>query len=327
MWAFIKKTGWDAISIVPFFLLPVIIYSFMQVVSPGPLTQQKTIIIQPGASLNQIAHKLKSEKIITNSLTLKLAAYVLGHSRDLHAGEYAFAPGVSVQHVVRQLSSGDVLQHQLTVPEGLLKVQILELVEGSSVLAEKMPDSQAYKEGDLFPDTYAFTRDYPRKEILRRMHVLMEKQLAEAWAARDRSIPLKSPAELVVLASIIEKETGNKAERAKVAGVFYNRLKKRMRLGSCATVIYALTGGKPFERVLTRDDLRLKHPYNTYVNSGLPPGPICSPGLAALEAAAHPESIKALYFVSDGKGKHVFSNSLKQHTKHFFQLRKIRLSN
>jgi UPF0755 protein len=217
---------------------------------------------------------------------------------------------------------GVTVKHRLTIPEGLTSAEIVALVAAAPDLEGSVPAALP-ADGSLLPETYFFSKGDTREQLLERMRKGMSDALAELWPARDGAVALKTVAEAVTLASIVEKETGLAAERPRVASVFFNRLAQGMPLQSDPTVIYALTGGKgPLGRALLRADLQVASPYNTYANPGLPPGPIANPGRASLEAVLHPDSTKDLYFVADGSGGHAFAATLDEHNRNVAAWRK-----
>jgi UPF0755 protein len=220
------------------------------------------------------------------------------------------------------LSEGKVVQHAITIPEGLTSEQIVQRLLDMDFLAGNIKSIP--REGSLLPETYRFPRSTPREQVLQRMQREQRDLVQKAWAGRAPDLPLKSAEDLVTLASIVEKETGRPEERSRVASVFVNRLKQRMRLQSDPTIIYGLVGGKgSLGRPISRSDITQPTPYNTYTIDGLPPGPIANPGRASLEAAANPARTKDLYFVADGTGGHAFSETLDQHQKNVARLRAI----
>ena len=245
----------------------------------------------------------------------------------IRTGEFALQPGLRPQELLRLLSSGEVIQYRLTLVEGWTFGQLLEALARDEILQHtlaqdddaldnarpKVLDSLAldHPEGWFLPETYQFTRGDSDSDILARSHEAMKIALEEAWIARDDDLPLNSPYELLILASIIEKETSLEAERPQIAGVFMRRLKKGMRLQTDPTVIYGM--GDSFDGNIRRKDLQADTPYNTYTRSGLPPTPIAMPGSASLMAAARPAAGDALYFVADGTGGHTFSATLEEH--------------
>jgi UPF0755 protein len=238
----------------------------------------------------------------------------------LKAGEYAFKAHASLSDVVTTLSEGKVVIHQITIPEGLTSEQIVAHLMDNDVLAGNIDEVPA--EGSLLPDTYSFTRGITRAQIIRRMQRAQQSLLADIWARRTPDLPLKTPQELVILASLVEKETGRPDERTRIAAVFVNRLKQKMRLQSDPTIIYGLVGGKgSLGRPIMKSEIDQPTPYNTYQIEGLPPGPITNPGRAALEAAANPARTRDLYFVAEGNGGHLFAETYEQHQKNVLHLR------
>jgi UPF0755 protein len=278
---------------------------------PGPAATATVVEIAPGAGLRGIAGQLDSAGAITDRYTFILGARLSGAARGLKAGEYSVPAHASMAGIVALLRSGKVVLHRLTVPEGLTSRQIVALVRADPVLSGAADAVPA--EGSLLPETYYFPRGTTRAALLARMEKAQGAALDNLWPARAKALPLTRP-EAVVLASIVEKETALPAERPRVARVFLNRLARGMRLESDPTVVYAITDGAgPLGRPLTRADLQVDSPYNTYRTTGLPPGPIANPGLASLRAALHPAETDALYFVADGSGGHAFARTLAEH--------------
>ena len=226
----------------------------------------------------------------------------------------ALQPPCLMAEVIDKLAAGDIVYHQLTVPEGLMSIQVAEIINKAPNLGgEALPK---FEEGGFLPETYTYKYGDTREDVVDDARRASRKVLEQAWKNRDGDLPIGSPEELLVLASIIEKETAVEAERGIVASVFVNRLRRGMKLQTDPTVIYALTEGKEeLGRSLKRRDLFVDSPYNTYKYYGLPPGPICNPGAASIWAAAHPADTDYLYFVADGKGGHNFSTSLKEHNR------------
>jgi UPF0755 protein len=234
-----------------------------------------------------------------------------------------FPKGISASGAMGIMIAGKSITHRLTIPEGLTVREVLELVSSEPLLDGPLPPERP-AEGTLLPETYQFLRGESRAAIIERLRSAMAKALAEEWEKRDRGILVKTPEEAVALASVVEKETSKADERARIAGVFYNRLKKGMPLQSDPTVIFAITLGKlKLNRGLTYDDLKIDSPYNTYLVKGLPPGPIANPGRAALRAVLQPMSHKELYFVADGTGGHAFAATLQEHNKNVANWRKV----
>ncbi|HEX6102030.1 MAG TPA: endolytic transglycosylase MltG [Alphaproteobacteria bacterium] len=305
-------------------------WAWQRYTGPGPLTEGRTVVIERGAGVNTIAQQLTEEGVLPDPWTLRVGVRLFGEGRSLKAGEYQFPAHVSPQAVLEKLASGEVVQRQVTIPEGLTSAQVVELLAAADGLAGEV--AAVPPEGSLLPETYSFTLGDSREALIQRMRTGMEAALAELWAKRAPELPLKSAEEAVTLASIVEKETGVAAERPRVAAVFVNRLKRGMPLQSDPTVIYALTGGKAASlangegilgRRLTRADLDADHPYNTYRIPGLPPGPIANPGRASIAAVLNPPSTNDLYFVADGTGGHAFAATLDEHNRNVAKWRKL----
>ena len=281
-------------------------------VAEGPGEEEVHVVIPKGANFNLVAAKLEENGVIDKQWLLKIAARILGSDKTLKAGEYLFEPKVSILDVLKKISSGDIYYRRLTLPEGLTTTQMLDLIAAEAGLSGEI--SLLPKEGDLLPETYTFSFGDSRDSMILQAMQAMEKVKKEAWASRAENLPIKSPEEMMVLASVIEKETGLPEERGLVAAVFVNRLQKGMKLQTDPSVIYALTmGKKELGRSLTRKDLEVDSPYNTYKYYGLPPMPICNPGKDSIMAAVHPEESKYLYFVASGNGGHNFATSLAEH--------------
>lgn len=288
---------------------------------PGSLPEETVVMINRGTGSGAVAAKLAEAGVIAHPLLFRIAARLQGLDKHLKAGEYRFLPQVSMAEVISQMARGEVMYRRLTLPEGLTTAQMLEIIQNNEFLDGEITVLPA--EGSLLPETYNFFRGDSRDSLIAQAQTAMQRVVAAAWENRDELVPVKNANELVVLASIIEKETGVPAERGLVASVFVNRLRKGMRLQTDPTVIYALTGGeKDLERALTRKDLEIDSPYNTYKYYGLPPAPICNPGKASLEAAAHPELSNYLYFVASGDGGHNFASSLQEHNRNVFHWKK-----
>lgn len=293
----------------------------------GPLSSDQDIVVPHGNYATTLAALQNAGVIHTgwwNSRVFLSAVALTRHDGQLHAAELHFPASVSIEQTLWILRHGKPVQHRLTVPEGLTARQIQGLLQNTPLLTGDPP---LPAEGSVLPQTYTYLRNSSRKELLAHMQADMGQALKKNWADRDSGLPLTSPEELVSLASIIEKETAQPAERPAVARVFYNRLQKGMKLQTDPTVIYALTqGAAPLDRPLTHADLQVPSPYNTYLHTGLPPGPICSPGSAALEAAAHPAKGDMLYFVASGSGGHNFATTLADHNHNVTFFRKQKTS-
>lgn len=298
------------------------LWSYHELHKPGPLHTDSVMLITPGTSVPAIARQLKNDGIIRYDWVFLLGTRIKKADKQLRAGEYDIPARSSAAEVIDVLVSGKMHQHRLTIPEGLTSWQIIAMLNADETLTGDI--STVPEDGTLFPETYYFTRGTSRDDLLRRMQMKMRKVLAEAWSNRAEDLPYKTLEEAVIMASIVEKETGIRGERARVAGVFLNRLKRGMPLQTDPTVIYALTDGgkKPLGRPLYTKDLALPHPYNTYHIGGLPPGPICHPGYDSIIATLHPEKHNYLYFVADGSGGHAFAATLKEHNRNVSAWRK-----
>lgn len=291
-------------------------------VAPGPLTQDKAVIIPNDYGMIDIADLLTKQGVIDDKWTFVGATLANRASGRLRAGEYAFTKGASIRQVLDTLVSGKVIEYTVTIPEGLTSDQIVERLMEIPELSGTI--RQVPREGSLMPDTYRITRGTSREDVLRRMARTQSAVLKEIWEKRNPDLPLKSPEELVILASIVEKETGVAHERPQVASVFVNRLNKKMRLQSDPTIIYGLVRGKGrLERPITRTDISTPSPFNTYTIPALPPGPIGNPGRASLEATANPAATTYIYFVADGTGGHAFAETLDQHNRNVARWRQI----
>jgi UPF0755 protein len=289
---------------------------------PGPLATDKVVYILPGTDLPEIIGMLEHEGVIDDPLFLNVVLVFEGSRSKVRAGEYLFKQNTSLRAVIDTLVSGRQVQHTLTIPEGLTSEQIVERLRASDILAGEIKDFP--KEGSLLPETYKFVRGFSRADLVRKMQENQKRAVDQIWSHRASDLPLRSPYELVTLASIVEKETGKAEERPHVASVFVNRLQRRMRLQSDPTIVYGLVGGKgTLGRGITRSELERPTAYNTYTIDGLPPGPIANPGRAALDAVANPTRTQDLYFVADGTGGHVFAETLEQHSRNVQKWRVI----
>ena len=294
-------------------------------VSPGPLAVETVVIIPKGAGIAAVAERLAAAGVIENPTIFVIGARALELGRRFRAGEFAFSPGMSMRAVAEHLVSGKTVVRRITIPEGLLSVDVVRLLEDADGLAGAVETIPA--DGELLPETYFYSYGDSRQAIIDRMKAAMTKALGEAWASRSPDIAISDPHEAVTLAAVIERETGIAAERRRVSAVFHNRLKRGMRLQSDPTVAYAVTGGKSLlGRPLTTADLRIDSPYNTYEQNGLPPGPIANPGRAALQAAVDPLKSDEYYFVADGTGGHAFARTLQEHNRNVAKWRRYQRS-
>jgi len=290
--------------------------------APGPLMRETTVVIPKGYTPAQIAMLLEYNGVISGGTVFAIGARLTGRDRVMRAGEYAFPAAVSMDGAIALLTGGKTVERRLTIAEGLTTSEVLGLVAAADGLAGEIPESPG--EGMLLPETYFFSFGDGRQHLVERMRDAMTKTLDELWPLRAPKLALPTRFEAVVLASIIEKETALDSERARISAVFHNRLRRRMRLQSDPTVAYAIAGGGgPLDRALTRRDLAVASPYNTYKARGLPPGPIANPGRASIKAALHPGGGAELYFVADGSGGHVFARSLAEHNRNVASWRRV----
>ena len=291
-------------------------------ISPGPLQHDTILIVPPSTGINIIAKELASRGIISKAFIFRVGVKFFSEQEVMKAGQYLFTAHLSSRDVVKLLQTGKTVVHRITFAEGLTSTEIaaqLALTEG---LTGDL--SLPIAEGSLLPETYHFSYADPRSGLIKRMRKGLSKLMMGLWPYRDANLPFKSQREALILASIVEKETGKPSERAHIAGVFINRLRKKMRLQSDPTVVYGITKGQgPLGRSLRRSELRQKTAYNTYTNYGLPPTPIANAGRKSIEAVLHPMKTNDFYFVADGTGGHLFSRTLKQHNRNVSKWRKI----
>jgi UPF0755 protein len=289
--------------------------------APGPLLEDKVVNIPQRAGKRDIADVLTREGVIdVNSWVFIAGVFALKASTELKPGEYSFQKNASLHDVIATIVEGKVVQHAITIPEGLTSEQIVARLSENDIFSGGVQEIP--REGTLLPETYKFPRGTTREQVIQRMQQAQKRVLAEIWERRSQDIPIKSPEQLVTLASIVEKETGKSDERSRVAAVFQNRLRQKIKLQSDPTIIYGLVGGKgTLGRPIKRSEITQPSPYNTYVIEGLPPGPISNPGRLTLEATANPARTRDLYFVADGSGGHAFTETYDQHLKNVARLR------
>ncbi|MGJ3264397.1 MAG: endolytic transglycosylase MltG [Salinarimonas sp.] len=289
---------------------------------PGTLDADTVVSIPSGSGMGEIARILRREGVIEQPLLFQLYAVLNREQSNLKAGEFLFRAEASIADAVDTLTEGRAVLHEITFPEGLTSQQIVERLRQDPILTgdiETIPP-----EGSLLPDTYKFERGTTRAQVLQIMSRAQSEALERIWARRVDGLPLEAPEELVVLASIVEKETGRADERPRVAGVFINRLERGMRLESDPTIVYGLVGGQgTLGRGIRRSEIRAPTPWNTYTIDGLPPTPIANPGRAAMEAVANPSRTNDLFFVADGTGGHAFSETYAQHRRAVARWREI----
>lgn len=280
------------------------------------------IYIEAGDGLKQIAAKAKKARLVQRSWHFVVASKYLGRETQLRAGEYALSPGVNLRTIIQKIVAGDIHYRKVVIPEGLSVAQVETILLATPGL--NWDGYEPPPEGSLLPETYFFTRGEHVKSLIFRMQEKMRLELNVLWATRAAKLPVKSKEEALILASIVEKETGLSHERPLVAAVFSNRLKRGMRLQSDPTVIYGITFGEPLGRRLTTADLKADTGFNTYRKRGLPLTAIANPGKGAIEAVLSPANVDFLYFVADGEGGHAFATNLKEHNRNVARWRKIR---
>ncbi len=289
---------------------------------PSAFGTTETVVALPrGTGLNRIADTLEEQGVIDNSLIFRAGVMYYGKASQLKAGEYAIPTGASPRQIMDILIEGKAIVYKLTLPEGLTTAMILDLVARHPSLEGTI--SRAPAEGALLPETYVFNRGMPRDELIARMESDHRAVIDDLWEKRVANLPIATKEEAIVLASIVEKETGIASERPLVAGVFINRLRKGMKLQSDPTIIYGLTKGVPLGRGIRRSEIDKATPYNTYVINGLPPTPIANPGRESIAAVLNPAPTDALFFVADGTGGHVFAATLAEHERNVANWRQV----
>lgn len=300
-------------------------YILNQFDAPGPSAYEgetETIVSLPmGTGLNQAANILQQRGVVRSALIFRLGVMYNEKASALKAGEYAIPSGASPAEIMNILVDGKSIVYKLTLAEGLTSATIVELVRQHPTLTGEVTDVP--QEGSLLPETYIFNRGETRTALIKRMQDDHTRVLNELWAQRAANLPFSTKEEAVILASIVEKETGVASERPRVAAVFVNRLRKGMKLQSDPTIIYGLTKGVPLGRGIRQSELDKATPYNTYVIVGLPPTPIANPGKASLAAVMNPAQTEDLFFVADGTGGHVFAPTLAEHEKNVKNWREI----
>lgn len=312
-----------------FFALEFYHFAFDVVQSPQ---NQSHFEITPGSTLTDVENSLKQKNHLKHSRFFMLMARLSGASHNIKAGEYVFEPDITPRRLLRKLVAGDVLLRQFTIIEGWNKYDLLHALHDNPYLKHDLHDlndaqitarlaiTEPTLEGLFFPETYTFAKHSSESEILRNAYTMMHRKLSSAWIKRAKKLPYRSAYEALIVASMIEKETASTDERVKVAGVIVRRLHKKMLLQIDPTVRYGLN--KASDIKLSKNDLRYKTPYNTYLLRGLPPTPIAMPSSASIQAALHPDESDALYFVANGEGKHIFSKNLAAHNHAVAHLRR-----
>jgi UPF0755 protein len=290
----------------------------------GPATQDISVIVPEGASVADAAVLLKQAGAVRSADAFLTRTKVFGRGKSIKAGEFLIPKGASNSEIFSILQGGKTLTRLITIPEGMPSIMVYDRLMANDQLTGTI---SVPAEGSVLPDSYAFDKGESRAVVLKRMQDAMNRALAKLWAERAPNAVPKSPKEAIILASIVEKETGVPAERPMVAGVYGNRLKTGMMLQADPTIIYPITKGKPLGRRIKKSEIAAVNDYNTYAMTGLPKGPIANPGLLSILAVLHPADTKALYFVADGKGGHIFADTLEEHNQNvrkWFEIRRAR---
>lgn len=300
----------------------VVILGWSRYTLPGPLSETRTVVIPRGAGVNDIARQLWRAGVIAEPYSFQLGTRIDDTAGRLRSGEYAFTAAISPRDAANLLAIGKTVIRRVTLAEGLTTSQMIALVAAAEGLEGDIGEIPG--EGEFLPETYFYSWGDARRQIVTRGRRAMSELVAELWAKRAPDLPLRTPAEAVTLASIVEKETSIGEERPRVAAVFINRLRIGMKLQADPTVIYGITQGRgPLDRPISRTDLETGHRWNTYVITGLPPTPIANPGRASLEAVLRPLQSDEIYFVADGTGRHVFAKTLAEHNRNVARLREL----
>jgi UPF0755 protein len=306
-------------------LLAALVSIYMLWWSPGPKPGPHDIIVEEGSTVASVGRQLEQAGAIPGSArTFYAMARLLGSGDPIQAGEFQIPKGMSAASILDLLQHGKPLQRLVTVTEGMPSIIVEEKLASTRYLTGPVPQ---IADGSVLPDSYSYERGEARSALVNRMQAAMAKTLAALWPKRKPTCPLATKEEAVTLASIVEKETGKAAERPMIAGVYCNRLRIGMKLDADPTVIYPITKGKPLGRRIKESELHSDDPYNTYAHAGLPPGPIANPGKESIAAVLNPAQTKALYFVADGTGGHVFAETLEEHTanvKRWYAIRRQR---
>jgi len=290
----------------------------------GPATQDVSVVVREGATLSDAAVLLKQAGAVRSADAFLTRAKIFGAGKPIKAGEFVIPAGASNSDILSILQGGKTLTRLITIPEGMPSILVHERLMANDQLTGDIPVPE---EGSVLPDSYAFDKGEPRAAVLKRMQAAMDKELAKLWAERAPNTIAKTPKEAIILASIVEKETAVAAERPRVAGVYSNRLRTNMMLQADPTIIYPITRGKPLGRRIRKSEIADVNDYNTYAMVGLPKGPIANPGRLSILAVLHPAETKALYFVADGKGGHIFADTYQQHNENvrkWFEIRRAR---
>lgn len=296
------------------------LYGYRTYDAPGPLAASRVVVV-PHGGIGEVARTLRDEGVIRQPWQFEAAALATRGQGSIRAAELEFPAGASLRAVLGILRTAKPVQHKLTIAEGLTALQVAGLLRRAPALEGETPPPL---EGSVLPETYAYERGTARAALLGRAVRAMDRALAAAWSTRAPDLPLATPREALILASIVERETAKIEERPMVAAVYLNRLRRGMRLQSDPTVVYGVSNGLgTLDHGLTRSELEADTPYNTYRNAGLPPGPICMPSVSSLNAVTHPADTAALFFVADGTGGHVFARTAQEHMRNVARWREV----
>ena len=274
------------------------------------VTKETSFTIPAGASVAAVAEKLEAEGLISSASGFVLQARVFGSDAPIQAGEFLLTPGMSQSDILAAFQSGDVIRRFVTIPEGMPSILVWERLMAEPLLTGDIP---VPPEGSILPDTYAFERGQSRAQLVAQMQAAMDRALAEEWANRSPRIAVDTMRDALILAAIVEKETGKPEERRMVAGLYSNRVRTGMKLQADPTIIYPITKGKPLGRRIRQSEIAAVNGYNTYTRTGLPEGPITNPGRESIAAVMNPEETAALFMVADGTGGHWFASTLAEH--------------
>lgn len=303
----------------------VLLYGASQFYGDGPLAQETTFRVEAGSGLSSISTRLEEQGLISNRYIFQLGGRTLERTSIIQQGDFRIPAGASMADILKEITEGDPIRYAVTIPEGWTSWEVLQRVNANENLIGEV--AALPPEGSILPGSYDYVPGATRQSVIDEMQAAMTAKLAEVWAARQADLPIETPEQLLILASIVERETGVASERPQVAAVFVNRLREGMRLQSDPTIIYGITQGQaPLGRGLRRSEIEAKTDYNTYQIDGLPPTPIANPGLDALEAVANPDSHDYLYFVAKGalpSEGHVFAETYAEHRKNVAQYRKL----
>ncbi len=299
-----------------------ILYGSQRFYTEGPLEEDKVFMVERGSALATIAQRLESADLIADRWTFQFGTMAQRKQTAIRAGEYKIAARSSMADILKEITEGRPITYAVTIPEGYTSFEVIQRINEAPNLVGDL--TEIPPEGSLLPNTYSFERGDERQAIVDRMSDALDAQLLDIWQGRSPDLPISTPEELLILASIVEKETGLASERPMVAAVFINRLNKGMRLQSDPTIIYGITNGQStLNRGLRRSEIEAVTPYNTYQIDGLPPGPIANPGVDSLRAVANPADTEALFFVADGTGGHAFANTYAEHQKNVARWRQV----